>query len=519
MRRLRAAVAECGRPPLQIAADARITGPYLDELLAGKRTRVPPHVLDDLARALGNQPQWIISGSLADSATIGARIRRLRIERHLSQQSLVDAMEEIDPGTAIGKGNLQRIERGMIRRPHDATLHLISKVLGVTREYLLQGAIVPPGTTEQPSPIPAPPAPLRPSRRAVPVAAVVAAAVVLAVTAYVWTQWRAHRADRGYEVVETHDDRTLELHAPDGTLLWSRDFKSRIYEHRDNFSWDGTRAIVVGLDDSAPDQAGALLVYRASDGKPLLEDWRDPEDRKELIQFAGDRGRDYQLLMKRYFGTQLAEPLGDIDGDGHPELVIATQTRNPGCAGRLRVYSAKGAILGSYYFAGDIDYHEIDDIDGDGRDEIIVTGTSGDPRHAGFTLAVLDDHHLSGVAPDARENPNCTLTGEALAAVRFPALDEVFMRAWGGSQLHGWEIVILPPGTRERIMVACSPDPDRGLFVYLDGALNPVRVEIPDATRAEIANWPAATRERFENGYLNEWLARAEHFGAPRVDG
>jgi hypothetical protein len=181
------------------------------------------------------------------------------------------------------------------------------------------------------------------------------------------------------------------------------------------------------------------------------------------------------------------------------------------------VYASTGKVLGSYYFAGDIDCCEIDDIDGDGRDEILVAGTSGDPRYAGFTLVALDDQHLTGVAPDAAENPNCTLAGPGLAAVRFPAFDDEFMRAWGGSQIHAWEIYTLPPGSPARILIACSPDPDRGVFVYLDGTLTAVRIELPDATRAEVDTWPEAVRARFLNGYLEQWASRAEHFGAARV--
>ena len=63
---------------------------------------------------------------VAEEQTLGASIRRLRMQRQLTR----DDFSGIDPKT------LARIENGQVRKPHPETLAVIAKRLGVSSQAL-----------------------------------------------------------------------------------------------------------------------------------------------------------------------------------------------------------------------------------------------------------------------------------------------------------------------------------------------------------------------------------------------
>jgi transcriptional regulator with XRE-family HTH domain len=505
--RLAAAVRASGAHPDRVAVRAKLQPDDLDEILAGSRRQLPPPVLHDLARALGTDPGWLLSGKAGDGPTIGARVRGLRGERRLSQRTLVHHMREIDPDHAITVGTLQRIERGETRRPDDTTLVAMGKVLGVTREFLLLGH-----ENEPPDQTP------ETARRATsfpPAWRWAAGGVAVAAAVFLFSRF-ATTPDAPLAVVTVNDNHALEVRAGK-RVRWAHAYQGHILHHQ-QLNWDGAPVVMVALDESGPIDAGAFAVYDAVDGSPILEDLPDPSDALERMRVYGDRGRDMRPMFRRYPRQDPIDLFADIDGDDQPELIVPFQecTREDG--GMLRVYNRRGEAIGSYYFDGEIDYHEVDDIDHDGKDEIVVSGTGRNLDHRGFTLAVLDDTHLSGVSPDVAEDPACQSKEPALASVRLPAFDDEFMKLLGGTRVHAWEIKVLPDTANALFMVSASPDMDRPVILYFDGAMHVVRVEISDALLAATDAWPAESRQRFRDGYLQGWAAAAEHFGAERVD-
>lgn len=155
----------------------------------------------------------------------------------------------------------------------------------------------------------------------------------------------------------------------------------------------GTRLYALAPDASGSEFGQYFLAAAGEvdgDGFPDLYvgDFADGGGRGKAYLFSGVSG----ALIRSFTGNPgagfgIGRPFGDLDGDGRSEIVLASWTDSSGApgAGKAEVFSgASGALLRTVtsQTAGEnfgYDAHALGDLDGDGQPELVVTAAS----HAG----------------------------------------------------------------------------------------------------------------------------------------
>lgn len=205
--------------------------------------------------------------------------------------------------------------------------------------------------------------------------------------------------------------------------------RGRVYVH----------SLVTGLllyPPLAPDSSGAEFgqffvadVGRANgDAFPDLYvgDFADGNGRGKAYVFDGASGARIRTLVGGAGeGFGIGRALGDLDGDGHPELVLGSWTANRGAprAGLLTVFGGADGLAKRVLTsrtAGEelgFDAHGLGDIDGDGRPEVV--GTAASYAAGRGRVYVLADHVLEPLGTGA---PGSGGIVPSLAPVGCPAL-------------------------------------------------------------------------------------------------
>ncbi len=515
--RLRELVEQSGLTPERVGRSAGCPALVVEELMDGRRVCVHPDVLRDISRVLQTYPAAILDGSLDPAADLGNRIARLRRDRGLSQKRLAELMEGLD-GVGIHPGHIRRLERGQVRRPREENLVTLARALGVSPVYLLHGTADPPARSEGTQGgdrRPGTSGRSRVNRRvAIPVAAIVLVAAFLVTKIAIAPNHKPVDV-ASMEVRLGNARRTIEaVEGPAKHTRWFKTYESAV-EGYEIASWNGEQVLLVGLDYSSPTQAGGFLVYRLSDGHPLVSDVQHLRERAANTGLLGTRLGEAAFVWTRY-PVPGARLFADVDGDHADELLIASHNIANGAPSRLRVYETDGSVMGTFCIKGQLNHHLAGDFDGDGRDEIILNCASNQPDQHGFSLLLLDAEHLTGVSPDALGDPDCKIQSTALRAVTFSAFADEYMRLLGSEHLTAWETQFLRPDTPDgaTFLVSIGADPNVVLLLYLDANLNPLSIASSDVFRRSIVSAPGTRVDYFLNHYLPEWLERAAYFPA-----
>jgi len=133
---------------------------------------------------------------------------------------------------------------------------------------------------------------------------------------------------------------------------------------------------------SLQDRTGAVVIAGQNFNGPILV--CDPQD-----------GVIERTIDAR--GTYIADlVVGDVDGDGHTELVWATGA-DGGAADNLRVVDFQTGTEKwiNIDFDGPFIGPEVGDLDGDGTDEVVILSSHSDSGYAGGRLVVLDGATLT----------------------------------------------------------------------------------------------------------------------------
>ena len=175
-----------------------------------------------------------------------------------------------------------------------------------------------------------------------------------------------------------------------GTVYALRGDKDRAFE------WLGkakdTKKVEMSMADTDPDLAGLKRDPRFAALLPKPEDFRNPfvEDVKVVREWDGEAAGDQ-------FGW-IARSMGDVDGDGIPDVVTSAPTKDVGGAnaGRVYVYSTRsGKLLWTFDGKpGDQLGTGVEcagDVDGDGVKDVVAAAPFGGRA---YVLSGKDGHVL-----------------------------------------------------------------------------------------------------------------------------
>ncbi len=280
-----------------------------------------------------------------------------------------------------------------------------------------------------------------------------AAAVVVALagaSSWLAAAWR-HPALDSVKMVDGH---TVAAVAADGRELWRRAVGGHVASLRvaDLTGDSAPEAVLFLRDDAVTDGfSGCSVVVLSATG--------DEVARIDPGVFALEQ--TYPEMSRRYRPGPLE--VGDLDGDGRPELLAAALHRDWYPAALAVWWGHRdGRTQVLLVNSGRIDDVATADLDGDGNREIVVTGVNN-PLGYQTIVAVLRSHEPSARSPDLREirkEPRKFATyvplGPERTPARFGAVGEggIELRTGGGVlALDRWGI---PTATQGRITAAES---------------------------------------------------------------
>jgi hypothetical protein len=137
-------------------------------------------------------------------------------------------------------------------------------------------------------------------------------------------------------------------------------------------SWTASGTTAYGTAPALADLDGDSVPEIVIQSDNALDVWKG--DGTELPGFPSN----FDGSMTYWLGNS-APVVGDVDGDGQPDIVITTQAAGSSVRGKVWVYSRHGALHPHFPKSLDIGagaVPAIADIDLDGRNEIVVSGSS-----------------------------------------------------------------------------------------------------------------------------------------------
>jgi hypothetical protein len=196
-------------------------------------------------------------------------------------------------------------------------------------------------------------------------------------------------AGRSMVIMSAHDDVLGEFDVGEGTVRnAARKPKDPSRKDWEFYAIDGRQCVV--------------FIRRPETGSETVEAWSiDPRHRLWTTDLRGEfsfpQRPDASISQYSIYGLDV----GDLDGDGHPEVVFVGSSRDsfPGVVSA--VDAADGAVRTTYINAGHLGSLALADLDGDGIEEIVVGGTNDAFQAA--CVAVLDYGRLPGSSPAAGE--------------------------------------------------------------------------------------------------------------------
>jgi hypothetical protein len=203
-----------------------------------------------------------------------------------------------------------------------------------------------------------------------------------------------------------HDFRSLVVSDEEGRELWRRTFE-------EPFHPDGTPALIIEThrawfgDVDGDGHVELLYTYQ-----PATEE----KDGDTIFCFS-DAGREkWRFVPGRAVSTPVAAfprayHVGSIkplaSGRDRTRRIAVASYHLPRFPTQILVLSHRGAVLGEYWHSGHLVKLELVDLDGDGNQEMVLTGISNG-NHAA-TLVVLDPDDLRGASHE--ENQDYQLQG------------------------------------------------------------------------------------------------------------
>ncbi len=266
----------------------------------------------------------------------------------------------------------------------------------------------------------------------------------------------------------------------------------------------------------------------------LLATWRDCDTDTSVVaclhRSTGEiiwTGRPDVSILDAAYGTELVRSgqmraVGvypcDLDGDGESEI-IAEFRHYPYFPDCLVRFDRHGRALNQYVSSGHILDIAITDIDHDGKDEIIAAATNNSPRYRGGSLFILDEDHFGGAAVDSLANPQTSVRDSAAYRIVVPHLPDPYMALIKEVRLGATNVKTFagPSGDAEvSAEMGATHDPTHRVFTYFDAALRPLRIDITDNFRAEVAAlWPdslQAHRGPADPEWLDDWFHTSIRF-------
>jgi transcriptional regulator with XRE-family HTH domain len=478
----------------------------LTALIDGTRTTLCPRVLNSFARELGAYLGWILTGTLLPVESRGERVRKAREARGWTQEDL--ARE-----SGVSVKTIRRIELAWRGKPQTFTIDALARTLGIASDVLLTGEDVG-------RPAPPPPAPTKPvgddasqvKRRSMFVAAAVTAAVLMIFVPLARHRSRSATIDPGPRITESNGGHRIDVRF--GSKTWSATYPSPVKMER-QLTWDGEDVLLVALSATG-DGRGAVVVHRLTDGTRLLHEGPDPRDGSELLAIVGPSGFD-RVLEYRDLSTVFEQRFFmDLDGDGKSELIVVSADHSGMGPARLRSFRKNGEVVINYYFDNTIDCYHVGDFDGDGKDEVIVAGTGFDGR---ARMAVLDDAHCRGIAPDDVAGAVRAMQDSSLASIEIPPFDRRYMDLLHQDRMHVFDCFSLRDPATDQLRIRFFTHVSRSVQVVLDGALTPIEAAPSDPFLVYARRWPEDVRNDFFEHELPAWMARFRRSGASRIDG
>lgn len=324
-----------------------------------------------------------------------ARIRKLRLDRQLSQAQLADR-------SGLTARTVHDIESGRRGRVQEQTLILLARGLDLTYEQLLNGlpADALASATD------------RARRRRQP--ALTATAFVILAVLGVWAWVRSTQGARAQVHIEgsTVTVRDGLLH----TQLWSSSAQATLAVCS-RAPWS-EEVLLLGRYGDAHDCKG--LEARDLPTGDLL--WSFTPAIAPAVAVFGPDVFASGLMGCAWFGA------ADLEGDDDRELLakFGHPLYYPTCIARL---DQDGRALDTYWSRGVILIIQALDADGDGEDEVYLGGTNNSPQYQGATLIVLDREHFQGIGTDVPPGRTSAPGDGSLLRVILPRFPEPIMLA------------------------------------------------------------------------------------------
>ncbi len=226
------------------------------------------------------------------------------------------------------------------------------------------------------------------------------ALVIVAVALAGTLVWRRRMPPAGFRV----EGRSLVVLDEHGRELWTKLFDAPL---ADVYSGEqGSQHVWFG-DLEGNGRPGVLFVH-----VPLEQRERP----SEVLWYSGggrlrwryEPGRTVSTATNTFPPPYVAKAVAVADlGAGRGKTVVVCSTHSTYWPSQVTMLSPSGQPLREYWHAGHLNYVRVGDYDGDGRPDIVVAGTSNARGRA--TVVVLDPAEFGGAS--AEEDPHYRLLG------------------------------------------------------------------------------------------------------------
>lgn len=385
------------------------------------------------------------------------RIRKLRLERHLSQTDLADR-------AGLTYRTVHDLESGRRRRVQEHTLIMLGRGLDVTYEELLNGLPGAPNGSPEALEVPAD---ARPDSPRPPWLWVAALMFVAAVGGSAWL--RATEGARAQILVEggTVTVRDGLFHAE----LW-RDEAQATLATVIRAPWSDS-ILLLGRYGNAYDSKG--LEARDLVTGDLL--WSFTPDVTPAVAAFGADVFSTGRMGCGWIGT------ADLDGNGEPELLakFGHSLYYPTCVVR---FDRSGQVLNTYWSKGSIQAILTLDPDADGKDEVYLGGTNNSPLYQGATVIVLDEDHFFGVAADVPAGGSEVPGDGSLLRAIYPHFPEPIMSAMAVARIGISHMETQTSDVHGLRLIARVGEEDHECLLTMDPQLRVQDVQVSDMLAA-----------------------------------
>jgi transcriptional regulator with XRE-family HTH domain len=414
------------------------------------------------------------------------RIRKLRLERRLSQTDLADE-------AGLTWRTVHDLETGRRERVQEQTLILLARGLDITYEELVNGLQ---GSVEVTADV----RPQLPRRQWLWVASLM---VIAAMGGSAWL--RSTEGARAQVLIQ-------------GSAVTVRDglFHAELWRSEADATlstcirapWSD-RILLLGRHGDAFDSQG-LEARDLASGNLL---WSfTPDITPAVAAFGPD------VFSAGRMGCAWTGPV-DLDGNGEPELLakFGHSLYYPTCIVR---FDPSGRVLNTYWSKGSINVILTLDTDADGKEEVYLGGTNNSPLYQGATVIVLDENHFHGVADDVPAGGSEAPGDGSLLRVIYPHFPEPIMDALAVARIRITDMESQASDVHGLRFITRVGEETNVCLLTMDPQLRVHDVRVSDmltalCTRLDSVPWNA---EAGQTAWVRPWLKTRIRIAEGRAD-